>query len=105
MSIEGILAEEASYQARRFQSQVAALESELREIEQRKREVEAKCKALRSMPERLFNYRARIDGNFQCPRCWIEHEKRSTLVPVGSNTRDDILRCHTCGLDVTIPGR
>ena len=37
--------------------------------------------------QRLNNYPLMIGPNFQCPRCWIEHEKQSALRPVDAIAR------------------
>ena len=103
MSIENILSEEATYQAERMQGPSPALEAQLREIERSKTDIEAQLDAAKRAHKRLLDYRPRIGVDFQCPRCWIQKEVKSALSPVGGATRDDILRCHTCGLDIYIP--
>jgi DNA-directed RNA polymerase subunit M/transcription elongation factor TFIIS len=35
--------------------------------------------------------------DFQCPRCWIDQEKRSNLQPTGKGTSNtDFFRCGSC---------
>lgn len=52
---------------------------------------------------RLLGYRPKINRDFQCPACWIEHERRSNLDPIPTNTRDDALECDVCGASYLIP--
>jgi DNA-directed RNA polymerase subunit RPC12/RpoP len=104
MRIEDALREEAEYAAQNAQARLAAVEAELAEIEQQKREKEAQCQSARLAPKRLLEYRLKIGTEYQCPRCWIENERRSNLSAIPSDTRDDIMRCHTCGSDFLIPG-
>jgi len=97
MSIESLILEEADYQAKLLRGPRSSLEAEFRDIEKRKSEIEARLQAGNLAFERLGNFDPRIGADFQCPRCWVQKEIRSGLHPVGSNTRDDILRCGVCG--------
>lgn len=75
-----------------------ALEDQLREVA---REIaEAQRGLTRSAPERLLSYVPRIGPDFQCPRCWIEHERRSVLQAVPTNIDDDVFRCASCQLEL-----
>jgi hypothetical protein len=105
MSIETILAEEAAYIARNMYGAASTLEAELREIERRKAEIDATLNAAKLAQKRLLNFHPRIGAGFQCPRCWVQNEKRSALTATPSSTGDDILRCHMCMADYLIPFR
>ena len=82
----------------------SALQQKLEEIEIERAEVAAKLRAARLAPERLANFRPEMSGNFQCPRCWIDHETWSVLTPVAGRTADtDFFRCHTCHFEFSLP--
>jgi hypothetical protein len=49
---------------------------------------------------RLINYLPRVGPDFQCPRCWIQHEKRSALLTVRTDIDDDVFRCGACHLEL-----
>lgn len=103
MDIEQVLEAEAEYLVANLEGRRPALEAELREIERRKLQVNAELEATHIARHRLVNFRPRFGADYQCPRCWVHHETRSRLESVGSDTRDDILRCRQCGADVVIP--
>jgi hypothetical protein len=85
MALEDELRNVAGEIADRLQARLSELEDEPAQIETRKR---------------LLNYLPRVGPNFQCPRCWIENEKRSALRSVNTNIDDDLFRCDTCHLDL-----
>jgi len=101
MSIESILIEDAKYQADCLQNAVLTLQTELKHIEKRKVEIDAKLQTVRRAHQRALDFRPSIGADFQCPRCWVEKALRSTLRPVGSDPRLNILRCGTCCAEFT----
>jgi transcription elongation factor Elf1 len=42
---------------------------------------------------------------FQCPRCQLDGERRSLLVPIEGASGSSILRCYFCGEDFPTPDR
>jgi hypothetical protein len=60
---------------------------------------EAKSELIRSTRERVLSYRPRRSPDFQCPRCWIEHERRSVLQPLPTSI-DDVFRCEASHLEL-----
>lgn len=92
MSIAGVLTGIAGDIAQEAKARGAQLKTELEQIEARKAEIEAKLNAIRGLPERLFHYGRHLGADFQCPLCWIEHEKSSRMTP----TPDDSFRCDAC---------
>ncbi len=104
MSIGGEIKQVAAELARHLESRISHLQAELAEIEARKAEIEAQLKAARLDPERLLHFQPQIGTDFQCPRCWIEHEKRSALTPIKGRTKtEDYFRCHSCGFELVFP--
>jgi hypothetical protein len=104
MEIETALLEEAQYAVSNLKNRARALESQLQEIKKLKLEIEAECQAASLAPKRLLKFQPKIGTEYQCPRCWIEHERRSSLRPVASGGRDDLMRCNTCPAEYAIPG-
>ena len=103
MSIEAVLAVKAREIATEVESSARALNPELREIEKRKREIDAKLDAAHRAVKRSIDFKVRIGSDFQCPGCWVRDKVRSTLTPIPGTKHADIMRCHTCGLDLIIP--
>jgi hypothetical protein len=103
MSIEKILLDEAAGMADSLEDGVAALEAELVTADQRRIETEAELKAAKLARTRLLDFRPRLGHGYQCPHCWIQNQRQSTLSPVASVTSDEILRCDACGSEYVIP--
>jgi hypothetical protein len=53
-------------------------------------------------PKRLASFQVKIGPDYQCPRCWIEHERGSALLPIPSDGRHDIFRCSRCHYEISI---
>ncbi len=81
----------------------SALELDLREIEDRKAEIEAKLHSAKLSLKRLSNFHSEDGGDFQCPRCWISNEARSSLTPILGTDSEDIFKCKVCGYQISIP--
>jgi DNA-directed RNA polymerase subunit RPC12/RpoP len=106
MSIAGQVAQVAAALAQNAQGRMSRLQHELKEIETRKTEIEAQLKVIGLIPERVLNFKPRVGADFQCPRCWIEHENRSALIPMGGGTSsEDYFRCPDCSYEIAIPFR
>jgi hypothetical protein len=102
MTTERELRQAAREIAAQAQAAVTRLEQETLDLKTRLAEKEAERDAARLAPKRLANYPVRLGTDYQCPRCWIEHEKRSPLRPIPSGDKNDILRCGICGEDFII---
>ena len=96
MKIADQLAQEAIEIANRLKARASALKPELLEIETRKAEIEAQLHAANLCHKRLSHFRPEIDGDFQCPSCWVRNEQPSPLIPTSSPDSDDHFRCRTC---------
>ena len=45
---------------------------------------------------RLGGYRPKIDTHYQCPTCWVLHNRRTNLDPISAGVQD-VLGCDVCG--------
>lgn len=103
MSIATQISEVAAKLAAHAQGRVSHLQAQKFEIETRLREIEMQLHSANLASDRLANFEAKIGLDYQCPHCWIEHETRSALTPVGRATRtEDFFHCNTCGLDLSV---
>src|ERR1700722_19542357 len=85
---------EAEKIADAFQQQVEALEREISDLKAQLASTEITRNSRRLAPKRLANYQVLIGGHYQCPRCWIEYEAKSSLRPYrGTPDTDDFFRC------------
>ncbi len=102
MSIPGEIKQIAARLAVSLHQRAAQLQTDLAEIEAQKAALQTQLDVARLSEQRLMNFEPQIGGDFQCPRCWIEHEKRSVLSPIGGGTaHEDFWRCHTCGFEMS----
>jgi rubredoxin len=102
MSIPGEIKQQATRIAVALHSQSEQLKTALTEIEARKASIAAALKAASLSEDRLMRFEPQIGRDFQCPRCWIEHEKRSVLSAIGGGTnREDFWRCSACGFEMS----
>jgi transcription elongation factor Elf1 len=67
--------------------------------------IKAKVNADNYASDGVRDLSLRLVRDFQCPRCRIEDNMRSVLVPIPTASSDDILRCYFCGEDFAAPDR
>jgi hypothetical protein len=79
------------------------LKRELADMNEQKADIEARIHAAHLAHGRLATFQAEIDGNLQCPRCWIEHAREAPLAAIPSTEGDESFRCHTCNLGLSMP--
>jgi len=82
--------------------QAVNLKPELQEIKLRQAQIEAQLESAHLCHQRIRNFRSEIDGNLQCPGCWIHNETEVALTPISSDAKDDLFRCGRCGHAVEI---
>jgi DNA-directed RNA polymerase subunit M/transcription elongation factor TFIIS len=83
--------------AKYAQNHAAVLQQELVQVEARKRELEARFHTAKFAQERLQQFVPTRGSEFQCPRCWIEHETLSALRPTRRGSGNtDIFECNRC---------
>ena len=61
----------------------------------------AECDRASMAPKRLASFKVKIGADYQCPRCFIESERHSALLPQG-NGRSDVLRCKHCHYETSV---
>lgn len=82
-------------------ARISAFDQKIAEIEKQKAEAEAERHKARNALKRLAEFPVQVGPDFLCPVCWMEY-RTSKLSPVGSDTREDIFRCHKCHWDISI---
>lgn len=107
MDVATALIEEAQRVADGADNRARQFQAELDDIEAKKLAVDAALKRAKGEAERLLNYQPCIGRDFQCPRCWIRDEVRSSLFPImgADPSQYDTMRCRTCSTDWLIPIR
>ena len=103
MSTNEVIRKEAVQIANEIDRSASALELDLQEVEARKAEIEAKLHSAKLSLKRLSNFHSEDGGDFQCPRCWISNEARSSLTPILGTDSEDIFKCKVCGYKISIP--
>jgi hypothetical protein len=102
MDIDRVLLDEAASTVQRLEEGVAVLEAELAAIDQRVAEINGEIRDAKLARQRLLDFRAQIGPDFQCPRCWVQSEERSTLEALPTTDDEEILICRTCGSEFLI---
>ena len=102
MAVAAQITELAQYLAQDAHQRAVRLERDILKLKADLAKKEAALGAARLAPKRLANFVVQLQGDYQCPRCWIEREARAPLHPVGGGTpTHDKFRCGTCDLEVT----
>jgi len=81
MSISSELLQVANEISQNAQLRLAALDQEQAEIDARKADIEAERKNVSLAAQRALDFRPQDGTNFQCPRCWVDYERRARLLP------------------------
>lgn len=78
------------------------LEQELVDLETQISAKRQELQTARLSSQRLNSYTPEFDGALQCPRCWIDHERRSRL-EFSSRAGFDIVSCPVCDFRFEAP--
>lgn len=84
------------------QTKVARLKKEILGLKEQLAKKEAQLDSANLAADRLSNFQVKLGGNYQCPRCWIEHGKHSAVRTIPSSSRDDAFRCDDCGFEFCV---
>ena len=103
VSISNELLNVATRIAQNAQLRLAALDQEEAGLDARKAEIGAERKEISVAAQRAVGFRPQVGTEFQCPRCWVDYERRARLLPVGGGTKaEDYFRCRTCGFEYAV---
>ncbi len=104
METKNKITKEAESLVKTLNEYALTLKPELGDIEKRKSEIESILDSANLAQDRLLNFNPTINGDFQCPFCWIHNGKQTPIVPYSSDSDNiDIFRCRTCGFKVAVP--
>jgi hypothetical protein len=93
----------AVQEANELKAAEARIEQEIRDIEEIIAGLVARRDSARLSHQRLLNYTPALGSDYQCPRCWVDHEVRSVLTPVPGTDTEDCFRCGVCGFQIGVP--
>jgi hypothetical protein len=102
MSIEGEIRDSAAKIAAQQHQAASGFEKEYLAIQEQAEKLKTKRDNARTASDRLLNFEIKINGDYQCPACWIIRNARAALLPRPSQNRDDIFQCSQCGHKLTI---
>jgi hypothetical protein len=100
MSVDEEIKKAAARIGQAITARLSRIQGELRHIEAKKAAIEAELRATRGAEERLFNFQPQVNCDFQCPTCWVQHEKRSVLSLGEGKTPEAFWRCDFCGFEM-----
>jgi len=79
------------------------LEQEITELENKISQKKAAMNLARNSLKRLPNFQVEFGGNYQCPYCWIESGRQSSLRAIGGGTKkENFFRCTSCDTLISI---
>jgi DNA-directed RNA polymerase subunit M/transcription elongation factor TFIIS len=93
--LQGLAIDEAN----RIFERAEQLKPELHKLKKREAQIVETLHAADLARQRARDFVPALGPDFQCPRCWVEKEARSTLRPVRGTDDEEILRCPNCGRD------
>lgn len=102
MSIEIQLKQLALQIATDITMNAKALRRDLEDINRRKLELEKKIEAAALSIKRADEYQPKMGIDYTCPQCRVRHDRSAALRPIPSTTRQDIFRCGSCGVELTL---
>jgi DNA-directed RNA polymerase subunit RPC12/RpoP len=71
-------------------------------LEERLAERKAARELARTAAMRGDQFAPELDGNYQCPICWVSNGIHADLTPIQSDTTDDLFRCENCNRKIEI---
>jgi hypothetical protein len=87
-----------------IQGHQLALKRELQELEARIAEINNSLESGSLARERSSNFTSQVEGEYQCPVCWVQSEQKAGLRPVSNpDSNDDIFSCRGCGREFVFP--
>ena len=98
-----ILLKEALRIANKLKQNALALKPELQEIEDRKSEIEVALHSADVCHDRLSSFTPIIDGDLQCPLCWIRDSQNISMINISGGIDTDIYECKICGYEIATP--
>jgi hypothetical protein len=107
MSTAGELLQVAKEISENAQLRLAALDQEEAELDARKAEIQAERENISLAVQRANVFRSQVGTDLQCPRCWVNFERRARLLTVADGAgSENFIRCRTCGFEYStaLPG-
>lgn len=102
MTIKTQLTQHAIQLGNAFKGKVFDLEKEQLDLQLKLKEKEAQSEAASMAFERSHNFAPTLGPDFACPECWVRHGRQVAIVPIPSETNDDLFRCRECETHFTI---
>lgn len=90
------LTQEAICIANGFSEKKRGLDKQKLDLQTQLAVVKAQFEATDLAIDRLNSFRVTIDGEYQCPRCWIAQGVSAPLIPQPSDTSQDWFKCRVC---------
>jgi hypothetical protein len=103
MTIEELLGEDASAIAEQVRQTKTELNRRISELEVQLASLRASLSLAAEAERRSENFGPTLEGNYQCPQCWVRDGNSTSLKPTsGANPDRDYFDCSKCGYDLEI---
>jgi hypothetical protein len=91
------LRQKAEELAADFANEASHLERERARLQRELAGIETRIETAHQGRHRVDNFSPVVDGQQQCPICWVRDERASALEPIGGGTDAvDLFRCREC---------
>src|SRR5262249_47081075 len=89
--------------AKEVQRRWADVQQELRGMQARMAQMQTELQTAKLASQRALNFEFKVDGQYQCPRCWVLDGVKSNIPPIPGGDRDDRFVCRTCFCEIAVP--
>jgi hypothetical protein len=96
MSFVGTLREEANRIAAREHRHADDLYEDYKRAQETAERLKADHDLARTALIRLWGFRAKVNGEYQCAACWVEQNARATMLPRPGIPKGVVLECVEC---------
>lgn len=98
MTIDGLFRAEASKIAARERSRANHLYAEYKRVQAEADSLKADYDMALSALDRLLSFQAKINGNYQCPACWIEQNAAATMLSTPAHPKTTFFIARDAGI-------
>ena len=103
MTIEELLKQDASAIAEQIRQTKTELNRRISELEVQLGSLRVSLSSATEAERRSGDFAPTLEGNYQCPQCWVQDGLSTSLKPTsGANPDSDYFDCSKCGYDLEI---
>jgi len=105
MSLEALLQQRAREIAESIERQIPTFRQQRDEHLAEVDAAQTKLDSAKASLKRSASFPTHCDGDYCCPRCWVERDVQTKLRALTDENGNDVFECHRCYLRVAFPAR